>query len=154
MFGLGRKDRKPTILTDHQKVTLAGALAEMLAMQMVFAKVSRPEVTKVEVIKGEINKKALGYIYGFVDCALQSRRQDTTDPAVGIPVTYYVLSEIFPGHEQRYLDYLAEHLSDQIVVAGMMYGGRQYSQFVAKPGSKGVAMGLARVILDEQDGRS
>jgi hypothetical protein len=45
---------------DNQKIALADALADMLALQMLFAKVDQPEVTKIEVKKGHINRKPLG----------------------------------------------------------------------------------------------
>ncbi|HEY4050119.1 MAG TPA: hypothetical protein VGM27_24925 [Acidobacteriaceae bacterium] len=151
MFGFGKRKSK---LDDHQKIKLADGLADMLAMQMVFAKVDQPGVTKIEAKRGHINQKAIGYIYGFIDCALQSRREDTSDVSVSVPIVYYVMHRLFPGQEETYTDYLLGHANDEMVVLGMMKGGQQYSQFIARPGHKGVPMGLASFILDEQEKQS
>ena len=140
-------------LDDDQKIRLADGLADMLAMQMVFAKVGQPEVTKIELRRGHINRKAIGYIYGFIDCALQSRRLETSNVTLSVPIVHHVMRRLFPGQETAYTDYLLEHMDDTVVVLGMMKGGQQYSQFVSRPSAKGVAMGLASFILDGEDER-
>jgi hypothetical protein len=150
MFGFRKKTSR---LNDDQKMMLADGLADMLVMQMVFAKVDQPEVTKIELQRGHINHKAIGYIYGFIDCALQSRRIETSDVTVSVPIVYHVLRRLFPGQETAYTDYLLEHMNDEMVVLGMMKGGQQYSQFVSRPSAKGVPMGLGSFILDGEDER-
>ena len=48
------------------------AIAKMLSIQMMLAPTGPCEVTKIKIRKGEINRKAIGYIYGFVDGALHA----------------------------------------------------------------------------------
>jgi hypothetical protein len=103
MFGFSKKVPR---LDDDQKIRLADGLADMLAMQMVFAKVDQPEVTKIELQRGHINRKAIGYIYGFIDCALQSRRMETRDVTLSVPIVYHVMRRLFSGQETAYTNYL------------------------------------------------
>lgn len=77
MFRFGEKmTGTKSNLDDNQKIAIAKALADMLSLQMMVAVVGPVEVTQIEVKKGHVNRKALGYIYGFIDCALQCRGQD------------------------------------------------------------------------------
>jgi hypothetical protein len=136
MFG-----RKKTF-DDDKKTKFVGAVADMLAIQMVVT-----TGRSIESAEGRINRKAIGYIYGFIDCALRSIGQDMSDVSVGVPITYQVLQHLFPGHEQAYTSFLIDHLKDEVVVLGMMAGGQQYTDF-NKPDAKGSPMGLARFILE------
>jgi len=110
-------------------------------------------VTKIEITKGHINRKAIGYIYGFIDSALQYRGEDITNPSIGLPIIYHVLRKLFPGHEHEYTDFLMAHMDDEIVVLGMMEGGQEYSEFIhqSDPNGKAWPMGLARFILDGKE---
>lgn len=143
MFGkmLGGKNA----IDNEKKSKLADALSDMLATQMAVA------VGTIADAEGHINRKAIGYIYGFIDCALHSIGQYMSDVSVGVPVTYQVLRHLFPGHEQAYASFLIEHLKDDVVMLGMMAGGQQYTDFIIKPGAQGVPMGLARFIIEGDD---
>ena len=115
---------------------------------MVFPLDRAVEVTKIETTKGRINRKAMGYIYGFIDCALQSRGQDITDISLGLPILYHVMRKLFPGHEQGYVDFLMNNMDDEIMVLGMIAGGQQYSDFL-RAGE--APWGLSRFIIEAKD---
>jgi hypothetical protein len=129
-----------------EKSEFADRISILLSVQLVVSPVRPIEVSKIEVTEGQINRKAIGYIYGFIDCALQCRGEDITNLSVGLPVLHHVMRELFPGHEQAYIDFLMEHMDDEIVVLGMMAGGHQYNEFIRARGSP---MGLAQFILDQ-----
>lgn len=57
-------------MTKSEKSEVAERLALLLSIQLVFPLNNQIEVSKVEKKKGEINRKAIGYIYGFIDSAL------------------------------------------------------------------------------------
>lgn len=134
----GRKKR----FDDKRRSEFARAVSEMLATQTALA----PR-DSLEDAHGRINRKAIGYIYGFVDCALRSVGEDMADISIGIPITHHVIRALFPGREQVYIEFLVKNLSDEMVVLGMMTGGQQYADFIIKPGAQGVPMGLAKFIL-------
>jgi hypothetical protein len=143
-------------LTDDEKGALADLLAKLLAIQMcattTFAPVQPQEVTRIEIVKGKVNRKAIGYVYGFIDAALRTYGEDMADLQVGVPVVFHVLRKLFPGHEQAYTEFLVNHTNDEVmVVLGMMAGGQQYLDFVAKPGAKGAPMGFFRFIIEDAE---
>jgi hypothetical protein len=150
VFGRKATETKATF-SDDQTSALAQRLSALLAVQMVFSPANSGEVTKIEITKGRINRKAIGYIYGFIDCALQRRGEDIANLSVGLPIVYHVLRELFPGHEQAYTDFLMTHMNDEIVVLGMMAGGQQYNDYIHRSDAKGAPMGLARFILEGQE---
>ena len=85
-------------LNDDEKLAIADRLATLLAIQMTLTVLPESvEVSEVEIERGRINGKALGYVYGFVDAALQSMGLDIADVPVGIPILYHVLRRLFPG---------------------------------------------------------
>ena len=71
-------------LSDEEKMSIADGLATLLLIQMECAPIESAEVTKVEIKRGKINGKALGYVYGFVDAALNSIGQNIADVPVGV----------------------------------------------------------------------
>lgn len=131
---------KKNAFDDDEKSEFADRLALLLSVQMVVS-----PAQSIEVTKGRINRKAIGYIYGFIDCSLQCRDEDITNISVGLPILYHVMRKLFPGHEQAYIDFLMGHMDDEIVVLGMMAGGQQYNEFIR---AEGAPMGLARFILE------
>jgi hypothetical protein len=130
---------------DAAKQALVDALSAMLRIQKTFAG-SHP----IEDECGRINRKALGYIYGFVDSAITNLGQDMSSAAVSVPITWQVLRNLFPGCEERYTEFLAEHMGkDEAVTLGAMKGGQQYIDFIVKRRSGGgVAMGFARYLIE------
>jgi hypothetical protein len=109
---------------------LTDSLSIVLLVQLTVAGVGSVEASKIEIKKGCINRKAIGYIYGFIDCALQCRGEDITNLDVGLPSVFHVMRKLFPGHEQTYIDYLMSHMEDEVVVLGMMAGGQEYYEFL------------------------
>jgi hypothetical protein len=142
MFG------KKKSLGREEQSELSDRLSVLLSVQLAVSGTRSNEVTKIEVTKGHINRKAIGYIYGFIDCALQFRDQDITDISVGLPILYHVMRNLFPGHEQAYIDFLMYHMEDEVVVVGMMAGGQEYTEFLQ---ANGTVFGLARFIHEGRD---
>jgi hypothetical protein len=129
----------------EEQSELSDRLSILLSVQLAVSGTRSNDVTKIEVTKGLINRKAIGYIYGFIDCALQFRDQDITDISVGLPILYHVMRNLFPGHEQAYIDFLMYHMEDEVVVLGMMAGGQEYKEFLQ---ANGTVFGLARFIRE------
>lgn len=139
MFGFLRKRRG---LDDQKQLQFVEAISTMLTVQLV-AVGNR----SVEDIRGHINPKALGYIYGFIDAGLRTIGYDMGDESIGVPVTFHVLRRVFPGRDEKYLGYLLERMgTDQIVTMAAVTGGQQYMDF--NNGKLAAPMGLARYILE------
>lgn len=92
---------------------------------------------------GKINQKALGYIYGFTDAALQ-RRALTIDHEYGYAVLAGILNRYWPGKGGDYLLYLAKNMHDPEIVGGITYGGQEYLDWMKY---KRAPMGLGRSLL-------
>lgn len=104
---------------DDAKQKLIRAIAGMLEVQQAAA---GGRTLKDE--GGRINRKALGYIYGFVDAAVTSVGQDI--PAVFFPTLYQVLRYLCPDREERYPQFLTDHIgNDELVILGAMKGRQQ-----------------------------
>lgn len=72
-----------------------------------------------------------------------------SDVKTGIPITFNVLGKLFPGREEKYVNFLIEKtLTDKQVILGAMKGGQQYIDF--NNGTLAAPMGLARYILDSK----
>jgi hypothetical protein len=79
--------------------------------------------------RDNLKRKALGYVYGFIDAALQVRGQDM-DVSVGVPITFQVIRMLWPDHVNECMDYLIKNIkSDPLLQAGVMHGGQQYLDF-------------------------
>lgn len=102
-------------------------------------------MSKIERTKGDINQKAIGYVYGFIDSALQCRDEDITNIDVGLPILYHVIRKLFPGNEQGYIDFLMSHMEDELTVLEMMAGGQEYREFLIEKRSP---FGLFKLILE------
>lgn len=129
-----------------EKTDLADQLALILSVQMSILGMRADGVTKIENSIGRINRKAIGYIYGFIDCALQHRGEDITDLDVGLPVLYHSIRKLFPGHEQSYIDFLMSHMEDEITVLGMLAGGQEYLDLIINDRAP---FGLFKFIVQE-----
>ncbi len=117
----GRKNR----FDDAAKVQFAAAIAEMLEMQMMLA------VGKsIEDDQGHPKRKALGYVYGYIDAALRVRGQEMADMSIGVPITFQVIRRLWPDHVNECMDFLAKNLTtDALLNVGMMHGGQQYLDY-------------------------
>lgn len=141
MFSFLRKRRT---FGDQKKKKFVDAISTLLEVQMV-AVGNR----SIEDVAGNINAKALGYIYGFIDAALRTIGQDMSDESIDIPVTFHVLRRVFPGREEKYLTYLLDRMgTDQEVTLAAVTGGQQYIDF--NRGKFSAPMGLARCILSKE----
>jgi hypothetical protein len=144
--------KKKSVFDDERRSAFVIAISEMLraqlgAIEVMAEKKIISKKPSIEDRRGRLNRKAIGYIYGFIDCALQGAGQDMSDGSVGGPVTYQILRHLFPGREQAYMTFLLEHLKDEVLVLGMMAGGQQYAEY-SKLGREGAPMGLTRFILE------
>lgn len=72
--------RRKNPFDDAAKVQFANAIADMLELQKIVA-----GDASIEDENGRPKRKALGYVYGYVDAALRSRGQDMADMSVGVP---------------------------------------------------------------------
>jgi hypothetical protein len=137
---------------DEQKSAFVTLISEMLEIQLSAIELlaDKQMVTgkpSIEDSRGRINRKAIGYIYGFIDCALQCAGQNMSDVSIGVPITYQVLRHLFPGREDAYIKFIFDHLKDERMALGMMKGGQQYADY-SKPDRPGAPMGLTRFILE------
>ena len=111
----------------------------------------------VEAADGSINRRAIGYIYGFINAALRTIGPDMSKIEISVPITYHILERLFPGKGAKYGTFMAEHMgTDRMVTLGAMTGGQQYVD-LNRPGRKGIPMGLARYVIEgdkDTDGRS
>lgn len=126
---------------DAAKDRLADSIGNVLSIQVAAAGRDTPDLASPR------GAKALGYVYGFVDAGLRVIGQDMSDMSVGVPLTYQVLRRVFPGFEQRYLDYIVQSIkSDHNMMAGVMLGGQQYLDWLN--GKLHAPMGLARCLIE------
>ncbi len=94
---------------------------------------------------GNINRKALGYIYGFTDAALQ-RRGLSIDNEDGYTIILGVLNSLYEGRASKYFTFLAEHLKDPETTGGIFYGGQQYNEWLNSDGKK-IPLGFGLSLL-------
>jgi hypothetical protein len=135
--------RKKSRADDATKAKLVDAITSLLSLQLVI--VPNPSI---EDTHGKINRKAIGYIYGYVDAFLRTRGYDMADTDIGVPVTFHVLRKLFPNHNAtNYVEFLMQNLNDEMVALGCVAGGQQFLDY-SKPNSTGAPMGLARFILE------
>lgn len=135
--------KKKASLDDATKAQLEGTITSLLALQLLI--LPNP---KIEDTGGNINRKALGYIYGHIDAFLRTRGYDMADSELSVPLTFHVLRKLFPaGNPTRYMEFLIHNLNDQMVTLGCMAGGQQYLDY-RKPNTEGSPMGLARFIVE------
>jgi len=137
MFSLFRKKR----FSDEDKAKFVDAIADMLRIQLI------PVGDRSVETDAGLNKKAVGYVYGFIDAALRSSGQDMGDESLGVPIAWQVFRKVFPGKEDRCVEFLVENLAqDEIAMRGAMHGGQQYMDF--NNGKLRTPMGLARCIIE------
>src|SRR5205807_5275101 len=119
---------------------LVEAVAGMLEIQMA--------ASGRQVLDPLIERRALGYVYGFIDAALRSIGQEMSDVSLGVPVAFHVLRRVFAGKEDFYLQTLIDNVSsDPVMMAGVVHGGQQYADF--QLGKLQAPMGLARMQIEQ-----
>ena len=139
MFGFSKKKSS---FDDAHKTTFIEAISGMLELQKQFAGTEHP----IEDSAGNINRRAVGYIYGFIDAALQGVGQNMSDVSIGIPITHGVLRRLYSGHEERYVRFLIENTKDPVVTLAKQIGGQQYIDYSL--GKLTAPMGLARCLIE------
>jgi hypothetical protein len=118
----GKKTRH---FDDAAKSEFATNLAEMLKLQIMMAGKST-----IDDETGRPKRKALGYVYGYVDAALRTIGQDMADMSVGVPITFQVIRKLWPDRATEYMDFLAKNLrTDQLLNVGIVHGGQQYLDY-------------------------
>ncbi len=138
-------DQREKMFTSSDKFEFADRLALLLTVQLLMSPDPSTGKTKIEVEKGALNRKAIGYIYGFIACGLKCRDTEITDFEVGLPILHRVFQKLFPFHQQAYLDFLMNHIADRQVALGMREGQKDYNDYFY---SGGTPFGLAQFILD------
>ena len=127
---------------DAAKSQFATLIADMLTLQTIAAGKS------IEDEHGHLKRKALGYVYGYIDAAFRVMGQDMADVSVGVPITFQVIRKLWPDHVNECMDYLVKNISkDALMMAGVMHGGQQYLEY-RKPGTPGVPMGLGIFLIE------
>jgi hypothetical protein len=140
---LRRKPQDKISFDDAKMMKFIEAVSQILAIQKVVA-----AGCSIEDDKGRINRKAIGYVYGFIDATLRSIGQDMSNASIGVPITYQVLRHLFPGREEKYTKFLVDNIGkDNCVMLGVMHGGQQFVDF-GKPENKGTPMGFARYLVE------
>ena len=133
---------------DATKLKFATAIAGMLERQLLVA-----GSASIEDEQGYPKRKALGYVYGYIDAALRVKGQDIKDMSIGPLIIYQVIRKLWPQRVNEYVDFLAKNLiSDELMHVGFMHGVQQcldYSngKVFGRFGS-GEPMGLARFMVD------
>ena len=98
---------------------------------------------------GRVKRKTVGYVYGYTDALLRTRNLDMRDSELSAPILFHVFKKLFPGDDAfKAMNFLVDNLRDEGVAFGMMHGGQQYLDY-RKPDAKGVPMGLARFMVEE-----
>jgi len=129
----------------ESRVKLVESVAKMLEMQRTVSG-NKPIVNSA----GRPNRKAMGYIYGFVDAALDSIGQDISDISIGMPTVFGVFCYLYPGKELEYTDYLLDHVGkDETVMTGVASGGQQYTDLISGRKSSPMQFGLFLLNGDE-----
>src|SRR5271165_7525611 len=120
------RHRKHETLNDDQKIDFAKTISELLEVQLMML----PDRGTIESEAGGPKPKAIGYVYGYVDAALRSRGWNMRDMEIGPPITFHVIRRLWPGKESEYFDFLAEHLSELVVNAGILRGGQEFTDWL------------------------
>src|SRR5262245_35761228 len=96
LFGWkGGRTRVPS--KEEQFRTIAALAFDCLNMQRIFI---HNDEYFIEDRNGNINGKALGYVFGFLDAFLQTKRLDIRDPE-GQATLLHLLARLFPAEAAR-----------------------------------------------------
>jgi hypothetical protein len=100
---------------------------------------------------GSLSREALGYVFGFIDGAMQVHGHGSCEDHLRALILIRVINIVFPNDSKECMRFLdGEPDSDREFVFGAMTGGQQYIEF-SKPERNGdVPMGLARFLLKQQ----
>jgi hypothetical protein len=84
----------------------------MLELQMTVA-----AGKSIEGDQGRLKRKALGYVYGYIDAALRTKGHDMADMSIGVPITFQVIRRLWPDHVNECMDFLAKNLQSDALMA-------------------------------------
>ena len=82
---------------------------------------------------GHPNGAALGYMFGFVDCALRAAALDIRDTH-GRAMMLALLNEFAPGRAGRYYDFLVRAKGHTSVIIGIALGGNEHRDWINSKG--------------------
>jgi len=133
---------KPKRATETEMLSYAELIAGPLNAQLDLAAKMGGQGQRLDP-----NPRALGYVYGWTDAFLRVRGWDMADKAIGVPVLFHSFRRLWPGQEGTLLAFIADHLRDSAVMAGMMHGGQQYLDWQNKKIS--APMGLVRCLGED-----
>jgi hypothetical protein len=85
---------------DATKLKFATAIAGVLEHQILVA-----GSASIEDEQGYPERKALGYVYGYIDAALRVKGQDIKDMSIGPPIIYQVIRKLWPQRVNEYMDF-------------------------------------------------
>jgi len=106
-----------------------------------------PDVA-IEDSSGELNRKAVGYVYGYVNGYLKARF-DLEPSYTGVAVTSEVLEVLFPRYNAaEYSQFLMRNMNDRLVVSGKKAGNREFQDYLDN--SNAAPVGLARNVLQRE----
>lgn len=146
LFGFLRKKKNDD--DDSRIAELIDSLVIMLQTQMVAV----PKTIRIHDGQGRMNRKAVGYVYGFIEVALRTIGKDMSGPEMGFPVAYHVFRHLFPGEENEIVEFLIEHIGkDETVMLGCTIGGQQYFDFMNSASKDFDSMGLGRLLLETEE---
>jgi hypothetical protein len=114
---------------EDQFRAVADLVFKCLDMQRIF--ISKDEYF-IEHQNGNINGKALGYVFGFLDACLQAKPLDIRDPE-GEATVLSLLARLFPAETARvgtFVMHLRGMSEDAEIMNGMMLGGKQAVEFL------------------------
>lgn len=95
-----------------------------------------------------INKKALGYICGFIDATLEIYKFDTSNSEDRVLVIYHVFKNLYPTRETEYMDFLLEYLGDdEEVMSGYKHGLEQGTILFIEGADGAPIVGLTQILL-------
>jgi hypothetical protein len=131
-------------MDDKAKWELAEQIAELLNAQIL----AFPGL-RIVTPDGRVKSKAVGYVYGYTDAVLRARNLEMRDIELSLLILFHVFRKLFPSDDAfKSVNFLVDNLRDEAVVFGMMHGGQQYLDY-RKPDAKGLPMGLAHFMLEE-----
>jgi hypothetical protein len=128
-------------LDDRAKARLKNRIANLLHEQLSIV----PDAA-IEDSSGDLNRKAIGYVYGYVNAYLKARF-DLEPSHICVAVTSEILEVLFPRHESaEYSQFLMRNLNDRLVVSGKKAGNREFQDYLDNRNA--VPVGLARIIVE------
>lgn len=138
MFGVFRRNKN-----ERNYRVLEASLTQLLGAQKLLIPDFALEVN------GAVNKTAIGYIYGFIDCAAQLAELEI-NCADGQKMIDNILHYMNDRRSDHIMNLIAELWDDDEFVKGMNIGGTEYNEWV-KGNGVSVAAGLGRAFYAQAE---